>query len=169
MNLYFRLLWLRLIMRARGPIEVLEPSRIGHRCWPTDLDILRHMTNSKYFALMDLCRIDYMNRTGLSRVVARAGLYPVVVAETMRFKRSLKLFERFEVETRVLGWDDKAFIVSQRFVRADRAVAEGLVRARFLKKSGGVVAPDEILRLGGVTHASPALDGWVAQWNAAQG
>ena len=168
MNLYFRLLWLTLTARTRTKIDIFDPCLTTYRCWPTDLDVLRHMTNSKYFACMDLARVDYLKRAGLADAVTKAKLYPVVVAETMRFKRSIQLFERFTIETRILGWDDKAFLVGQRFLREDRAVAEGVVRARFLKISGGPVSPEEILKLGGVTKDSLALEDWVARWNAAQ-
>ena len=41
----------------------------------------------------------------------------VVVAETILFRRSLTLFQRFEIETRIVGWDERAFLLEQRFLR----------------------------------------------------
>jgi hypothetical protein len=54
-------------------------------------------------------------------------------------------------------------------MRDDAQVALAVVRARFLKRSGGVVTTAELLRLSGVTQPSPALPEWVARWSEAEG
>ncbi|MEP9326882.1 thioesterase family protein [Paraburkholderia phymatum] len=87
----------------------------------------------------------------------------------MRFHRSLALGDRYQVATRVIGWDDKHVFLEQGFIRDGVQVALGVVRARFLKRSGGTVPTDELLALAGVTHASPAMPDWVVQWSAAEG
>jgi acyl-CoA thioesterase FadM len=92
----------------------------------------------------------------------------VVVAETMRFRKSLKPLERFLVETVVLGWDEKAFIVQQRFLRNQECVAESVVRARILKRAGGSATPAEVLALSGTPNRPPSLPEWVSVWNARQ-
>jgi len=127
-----------------------------------------HMNNGKYFSLMDLARVDLMIRAGLHGRVRQKGWYPVVVAETLRFRKSLRPFERFVIETTVLGWDEKAFLLQQRFLRGRDCVAEGVVRARFLKKSGGSVAADEVLTLSNAASRPPALPEWLAIWNSRQ-
>lgn len=168
MNLLFRLLLVTLFSRFRKPVGVLGPCVTPFRCLPTDLDVLRHMNNGLYFSLMDLARVDLMTRAGLLKKISSAGWYPVVVAETMRFRKSIEPFESFVIETRVLGWDEKAFLLGQRFMKGDVVKAEAVVRARFLKKSGGSVAPEEILRLAEVSGESPALEAWVREWNRQQ-
>jgi acyl-CoA thioesterase FadM len=135
---------------------------------PTDLDILRHMNNGVYFSILDLARIDLMQRSGVAKQIAERGWYPVVVSETIQFRKSLQLFDRFVVETVILGWDDKAFLLEQTFIRKNEAVASAIIRARFLKRSGGSVLPTELLALTGVATDSPELPEWVARWNADQ-
>jgi hypothetical protein len=49
---------------------------------------------------MDLGRTDLMLRTGLWRAVLRHGWVPVVNAGTIRFRRELRLFRPFRLETR---------------------------------------------------------------------
>jgi acyl-CoA thioesterase FadM len=126
------------------------------------------MNNGKYLSILDLARVDLMTRAGVARVLTERLWFPVVAWETIRFRRSLRLFQRFDVETTVLGWNDQAFLVSQRFVTAETVAAEAIVRARFLKRSGGSVTPTEVLAAAGATLTSPSLPDWVAQWNAAQ-
>lgn len=126
------------------------------------------MNNGVYLSIMDLARVDLMIRAGLWTDLNKNGMYPVVVAETIRFRKSLKLFDRFYIETSVLGWDDKAFILQQRFLRGGDSIADAVVRARFLRKSGGSVTPKEILSLSKVEIDSPSLPEHIKIWNQNQ-
>ena len=166
MNHFFRLLWLALVGRRRAPVPVLGPCRTPFRVLPTDLDVLRHVNNGVYLSLMDVARVDLMNRAGLAGVLRERGWYPVVVAEAIQFRRSLTLFQRFEIVTRVLGWDDKAFVLEQRFFRGEEPIATALVRARFLARGGGTVTPDEIVAASGEPVERPEMSTDVARWNA---
>lgn len=168
MNRWLRLLWLLLFIRLRPPVPGAGPCRTPFRTWFTDLDVFRHMNNGIYLMLMDLARLDLMVRSGMWRRIKALGWYPVVVAETVQFRRSLNLFERFEIETRVLGWDDKAIVLEQQFFRGSEPVAHALVRARFLRRAGGTVSPAELAAAVGFDGGSMQLSGYAALWNAEQ-
>lgn len=109
-----------------------------------------------------------MTRSKILSKISGTGWYPVVAAETMIFKQSIKLFDRFDIESSVIGWDQKAFIMRQRFLKKTTVVAEAIVRARFLKKSGGSVRPEEILKLLGISDTSPELEHGIHVWNQNQ-
>jgi len=168
MNLLFRLFWVIVCARFRAPVLALGPCFTPFRCLPSDLDVLKHMNNCKHFSILDIARADLLLRSRIASQLSRNGWYPIVVAETIRFRKSLKLFDAFVVETTVLGWDEKAFIVQQRFWREDTCVADAVVRARVLKKSGGSVLPREILSAAGVTAEPLDFPEWVREWNAQQ-
>jgi acyl-CoA thioesterase FadM len=168
MNKLFRLLWVLLAGRHRAAVPPLGPCRTPFRVWPTDLDLLWHVNNGVYFSIMDLARIDLMIRAGMAAKIRAQGWYPVVVAETIQFRRSLNPFQRFEIQTRVLGWDDKALVLEQQFFRGDESVAHALVRARFLSRRGGPVAPQELIGLFGLSPESPSMGDYATQWNQAQ-
>jgi acyl-CoA thioesterase FadM len=164
MNKYFRLLYTLLFSRFRSPVEILGTSETPFRCYPNDLDVLRHMNNGVYFSLMDLARVDFMIRARVKNALDKNGWYPVVTAETMKFRRSLKLFQKFTIQTRILGWTDKAFLVEQQFVSQGDVVAAAVIMARFLRRKGGAVAPVEILDAVGFKESSPELPGAVQSW-----
>jgi hypothetical protein len=67
----------------------------------------------------------------------------------------------------VLGWDEKAFLLKQNFFRKGDCIAEAVIRARFLKKSGGTVSPAELLELAELKAETPLLPDWVQNWNRA--
>lgn len=162
-----RLLWLRLVSRFRPRARLLEPVRTPFRVMPTDLDLLRHVNNGVYFSLLDVARMDLLLRAGLGGELKRRGWFPVVSAESIGFRRSLELFQRFDVETRVLGWDDRSFYIHQRFIRGDDTIASALVAGRFLRKEGGSVSPAEAAALAG-EEESPEVPEWVVRLSADQ-
>ena len=165
MTLFFRLVLLLLTRPFRPRCEPLGPTRKRFRVWPPDLDVLLHVNNGVYLTMLDVARVDLLLRSGVGARLWRKGFYPVVAAETIRFRRSLQLFQAFEVETALIGWDEKAFIIQHRFLRREELVAEAFVRSRFLKRSGGSVSSREILELVGHSEASPPLPTWIDAWN----
>lgn len=167
MNLFLRLLWLRLVGRFRSRSDLLGPVLTPFRVWPTDLDVLRHVNNGTYFSLLDLGRMDLLQRAGLAGKLRRRGWFPVVTGETMGFRRALTLGQRFRVETRVLGWDERSFYLHQRFLRGDDMIAGGLVVGRFLRREGGSVPPSEVAALVGRPE-SPELPAWARRLGADQ-
>jgi acyl-CoA thioesterase FadM len=164
---YFRLLWMLLFGRFRPGVSALGPCRTPFRVLPTDLDVLRHVNNGIYLSLMDLGRVDLMRRSGLFASLARKGWYPVVIAETIQFRRSLTLWQRFTIVTRVLGWDERAIVVEQRFERGGETIARAWVRARFLRREGGSVPTADLLALAGIAFEdAPVMPARAERWNA---
>lgn len=165
MNLFFRLLWLSIMSPFRTRVSIMGPSRTPFTVFPTDLDLLMHMNNGVYFSILDLARIDLMKRAGMWSKLNKGGYYPVVAAETIQFQRSLEPFQRFEVETTLLGLDTKAFYIQQKFLRKGKHHATAVISARFIHKKRGPVDPHEIIALSGETSPVPELPGWVADWS----
>jgi acyl-CoA thioesterase FadM len=165
MNLLIRLYVLLFTARQRSTVPVLGPCVSHFRVQPNDLDILRHMNNGRYFSIMDLARVDLMARSGLWAKLKTAGWYPVVVHESMTFRRSLKVFDRYTVRTTVIGWDDKHVVMEQVFHRGEEEIALAIVKARFLKRTGGSVLTDDVLRMANITQPSPVLPELVAAWH----
>lgn len=131
--------------------------------------MLLHVNNGVYLSMLDVARVELMLRSGAFPKLKARGLYPVVAAETIRFRRSLRLFDRFEVETRVIGWDEQAFVLTHEFVRRGEVVAEAVIRWRFLKRGGGKASAAEVLELLGEAGPSPMLPDFIARWNEYNG
>lgn len=166
MNLYLRLMFLRLRSRRRSRLTMWDTAVTPFRVAPSDLDLLGHVNNSKYLAIMDLARIDLMMRSGWWDKLRRKGWYPVVAGQTITYRRSLKLGQKFAVESRVLGMDDRWFYLQQSFVRDGTVCAHALVRARFLKRGGGNVEHDEMGEFLGGFPDGLEVPEWVGQWTA---
>lgn len=165
MNLFLRLLLLLLTAPFRPRCGALGPVRKRFVVWPPDLDVLFHVNNGVYLSMLDVARVDLLLRSGVGKQLRKRGFYPVVAAETIRFRRSLQLFQVFYVETTIIGWDEKAVIIQHHFLRRGELVAEAIVRSRFLKRGGGTVSSAELMSAIGIVEASPELPPWIDAWN----
>jgi len=161
-----RTLWTMLVGRRRPPLDFREVGRLRLRVLPNDTDILRHVNNGIYLSLMDLGRTDLMIRSGMWRRMREVGWFPVASHTTVTYRRSLRTWQRYVLETKVIGFDDKAMYVEQRFVVDDEVYAVGYMRGRFLRKSGGTVSVAELGELGGVDPATMPVPEWMTRWAA---
>ena len=100
---------------------VLEPSVTRMRVHPGDLDFYLHVNNGVYLQMMDVARSNFIADLGGFPLLKKKGWYPVVAASTMKYRRSLQLWDRFEIATRVLGWDERVVYLEQVFSRAGPA------------------------------------------------
>jgi acyl-CoA thioesterase FadM len=136
MNLWLRLIWLLATAHRRNTLEVPGGlAALRFRVWPHDLDLSLHMNNGRYLGIMDLGRLDVIVRMGLWRAVLRHRWTPIANAALIRFRRELRLFERYRLETRILAWDQLAVVLEQVF-RFDGGPRDGEVAARALFKGG---------------------------------
>jgi acyl-CoA thioesterase FadM len=150
--------------RRKSPLDFREVGRVTMRVMPNDLDILRHVNNGIYLSLMDLGRMDLMTRSGKWQALQQRGWYPVAAAVTVSYRRSLRLWQKYVLETKLIGFDEKAMYIQQRFVRDNEVYVEGLMRARFLRTTGGTVTVAELGELAGIDPASMPIPQWMADW-----
>lgn len=136
MNLWLRLLHLIMSSFARPPLDPLsDTSCLRYRVWPHDLDLSMHVNNSRYWALMDLGRLDIIIRSGLWRAVVRNRWAPIVNAARIRFRRELRLFRRFRIETRIVAWTETFVVMEHRVLTGGRA-GRDIVSAVALASTG---------------------------------
>ncbi|WP_250445389.1 thioesterase family protein [Actinotalea sp. C106] len=149
--------------RAVPGLGILDVSVTRMRVRPGDLDFYLHVNNGVYLQMMDVARSNLLADLGAVGLLRSARWYPVVAASTMTYRRSLQLGDRFEIRTRVLGWDERVVYLEQTFVRGEDPVARGLVAGRFLARSGErVPAPEVAALLGG--GGSPQLPDDLMTW-----
>ena len=120
----------------RKPVHGLATTVVRMRVWPLDLDLNRHVTNGRYFTLADVARMDFVLRTGAFRVALRHKAMPIVGDTWGKFRRELKLFEAFDVHTRILGWDHKWNLMEHRFVSNGQVVGVVVMRGLFRSAKG---------------------------------
>ncbi|MHC8357992.1 thioesterase family protein [Pseudomonas sp. LB3P81] len=164
MNLWFRLIWMLLTVYWRKSVDPLASSSLRMTVLPNDLDFNGHVNNGRYLTLADVARMDFVLRTGAARVALKHRALPIVGDALAKFRRDLKPFQRFDVHSRVLGWEGKWTFIEHRFVRHERVLGVVLVRGLFKTPSGTLDPKDFALALG-QSPVSPALPRWVQEWH----
>jgi len=144
------MLWRFILSYIRGhfrsKVKLGETTEVTMRVMPMDLDFLMHVNNGVYLSYLDHGRMDMIFRNGLYNLTREKGWYGVVAGESIRFKKSLKLFDKFTIQTTGQGFDDKYFFILHKIICRGEVMATALVKIRFLKKKGGTVSPGEIFQ-----------------------
>ena len=104
---------------------------------PSDLDFMMHMNNSKYLRECDFGRFRMFYRTGMWDALERRSSSVVAAAITIRYRRSLHLFQRFAIKTRIVHWSTNNLYVEQRIEDASSTFVQAvaLVKMVFLGAS----------------------------------
>ncbi len=139
------------------------PGSMALRVLPTDIDIALHMNNGMYLSVFDLGRFDLMIRSGVWAQMRRRKWSPVAAGETITFRRSLQLGQRYTIETRIAGLDERAIYFEQRAVVAGEIYARAYVGTRLVSPSGPV-SNDEIIAAFGTPPSDLVLPEWVHTW-----
>jgi len=166
MTLWFRLIWVLLTARLRGKVQLFDISVLRLRVLANDLDFNGHINNGRYFTLADLGRLDFLIRAGVARVAIANRAVPLIGDAAGKFRKNLKLFQRYDLQSRLLGWDDKWTFMEHRFVRDDRVVGVVIIRGQ-LRNADGPLSPSTWLAGLGLAQdtALPLLPDWALAWS----
>jgi acyl-CoA thioesterase FadM len=136
MYVWFRLARMALTAKRRGPYAMGGESRLGFHCLPSDIDTNLHLNNARYMMLADVGRIDIFLRAGFIRLARERGWAPMLGGLQTVFVREIRLWQRFEVISRVETWHGSQVIGSHRFVLEDgRTAAQLLTTAGIYDRS----------------------------------
>jgi YbgC/YbaW family acyl-CoA thioester hydrolase len=160
--------------RPRRPIlgqTFLDPSTSRTRVGLGDLDVYRHVNNAVYLNMMDTARNNLLADCGAMKPLLERGWYPVVAASTVKYKKSLTLWQPVEITSRVLGWDPRVFYLEQVIATRGQLAARGIVAARFLASGGHRIPATAVVALLDGPAESPEIPedarGWAQAMDVA--
>lgn len=157
------------LLASRQPrLGPLDTQVSQHHCWPWDIDIWMELNNGRTLTLYDIGRTMLTLRTGLAGVLRREGWSVAVAGTSIRYRRRIKPFERFEMKSRAIGWDDRFIYVEQGMWKANDDCANHALLRTVVTDKNGIVAPARVLAAWGQDPESPPLPDWVKAWIAAE-
>ena len=153
------------LARRQPPFQTLTETHISqHICWPHDLDIWLELNNGRVLSLYDLGRTAMAQRAGMIGMLKREGWGLTMAGTSTRFRRRIRGFERFEMRSRALCWDDKFIYLEQSMVKRDGEVANHVLYRTAVTDKHGIVAPARVLEAMGRSNNSPPMPAWVKDW-----
>ncbi len=147
MNLYFRLLIMYIQSRCTKARSLLWPVTISHRVLPNDIDTFGHMNNGRYFTITDLDRMGRLFNSGLWKEMRKRRIQPILAGESAQFLSPLTLFQRYNITSRIIGWDEKYLYIRHVFASKGKTCTILVVRVRIIGKGDMRMSPAETLRL----------------------
>jgi acyl-CoA thioesterase FadM len=162
--------WLRLIrvgsmLVGQPRVGLLDTTQVRLRTWPNDLDFNLHVNNGRYLTLADIGRFDWFMRTGTLQLARRHGAIPVIGDAIAKFRRELRVWQSFEIHSRMIGWDERWGFLEHRFIRENRVLGVVAIRGVFRGRQGPL-DPGALLSGLGVDAVSPPLPEWTRQWHS---
>ncbi|HEU4886558.1 MAG TPA: thioesterase family protein [Thermoanaerobaculia bacterium] len=167
MLLIFRFLLTMLKSRFRSRIGPLDESVVRFTALPHDCDLNFHLNAGRYVSFMDVARIELIGRVRFIGPMLRRGWRPVAGGAVLRFRKSVLPFERFDIRSRVLGWDEKWIYVEHIVEKDGEFCAIGQMRT-VIRSKQGTVPPAEVLAAMDLHLESPPLPDFVAKWRDAE-
>jgi acyl-CoA thioesterase FadM len=175
MTLFFRVLYVFLRYWLRpARTDILQPLTLRLRVLPNDLDTNAHMNNGRYLTIMDLGRLDLICRTGLLPWMRKTRGVPILAAAMIRYRLPLAPFQAYDLQTQIMGWDEKWLYLEQRFIitsghKSGAVAAIALVRGSFMNPETKATIPTEnILKETGYLYPSPTLPAHITEWAEAE-
>ncbi|KAF9143784.1 hypothetical protein BGX30_014736 [Mortierella sp. GBA39] len=125
-------------------IKPTETSIVRERVWFDDLDLNFHFSNSSYGKNCDFGRVKYVTSLLGPSALPYHPFQKMTFAlggNQMWFKKEIRLFQTYEIRTRLLSWNQKWFIIEHRMYTPCKGKAQTLCAiglSKFvLKFSGG--------------------------------
>lgn len=155
---------LKVLVKAKygSRLKLTETSRINLRVMISDVDLYPELNNGRHLTMMDLGRYDYGMRLGLFAILKRKKWGLMVAGNFTRYRRRLMIFQRYSLETELVGYDDKWFYFYQRTVRRNIIHSAALVRTAIVS-SKGIVNAELVAKELGISY-HPFIPKWIEDW-----
>lgn len=157
-------MWLN---RNADPVAVGEDHVIPLLAWPWDIDVFLDLNNGRVLTLFDLGRFGLFQRMGVLKTLKSRGWYGTVAGTVIRYRKRITVFQKLELRTRVIGWDDRFTYFEQAFWRGEDCMAHAVIRTA-ITSGRGIVPTAEVTEALGLGPDSPPLPDWIAHWTQAE-
>ena len=155
------------LLRARRlpPLEEPTDTHVSHHiCLPWDIDIFMELNNGRTLTMLDMGRFALAQRIGLIDALRRNRWGLTMAGVSVRYRQRILAFERFEVWSRSVCFDDRFIYLEQGIWKRDGTCAtHALYRSAVTGKSG-LVRPKDVLKAMGREPVSPPMPDWIAAW-----
>ncbi len=137
------------------------------RIWPWDIDPFMELNNGRQLTLMDLGRFGTLQRLSVPRLLRENGWWGAVAGSTVRYRRRITVFQKLQLRSRILGWDDRFIYFEQALWRKDECCAHAVIRIA-VTGGKGIVPTPQIAKAFDFPSESPVMPDWVQAWARAE-
>ncbi|SES06358.1 Thioesterase-like superfamily protein [Tranquillimonas rosea] len=154
------------VHRKAPTLGLFETHVSHHLCWPHDIDVWMELNNGRTLTLYDLGRLVLFRRIGLVDLMRRERWAGTVAGASVRYRRRVRMFDRIEMRSRLIGWDERFFYLEQGMWVRGICTSHVLLRTAVTDRTG-MLPTARVAEVAGMPPDSPALPEWVHAWGAA--
>ena len=149
---WYRLLLTFLLSFFRPKILLTDSTTLFFRVFPFEADF-KYMNNSSFWTIAEMGIMDIYFRSGAFKVCRNNHWMPLMTSQKIVYRKPLKRFERFQLRTRIIYWNDKWVYFNNTFLKNGQLIANCLINAVLISKKGKISPQDFMATIG--IKASP--------------
>jgi acyl-CoA thioesterase FadM len=160
---YFRTL--RWVVFSGSRPKITNPQNstfITSRVWLSDIDVYPELNNGRHLTIMDIGRYNHGVKMGLFKVLRENKWGLMVAGNFTRYRRRIKFLQKFTLETRIVGYDERWFYFYQETKRNGNIHSSALIRTAVTSKNG--LVPSKSVSEKMKLEYQPNVPEWVTKW-----
>ena len=129
---------------------------------PQDLDLFMELNNGRYVTLLDLGRFSYGARVDMGNFLKKNNWSLTIVGTYNEYRHRLRLFQRFILETKIIGYDEDWFYFFQKIQRNGRTHMASVIKFAYTSNQG-LVRPKEVIDAMEINYNPKKLPEWIIE------
>jgi YbgC/YbaW family acyl-CoA thioester hydrolase len=97
--------------------------KITFRVMPWHLDLYGHVNNSYYLKYCNRARLVFLSEKGILKSLLKRKVKAVISRNEIDYKKSLKIFQKFTVQTKILEVDGRKVVLTHKLYQASIEVS----------------------------------------------
>ena len=129
---------------------------------PQDIDPFMELNNGRYVTLLDLGRFSLGGKVNMGSFLKRNNWSLTIVGTYNEYRHRLRLFQRFTLKTKIIGYDEKWFYFFQKVERKGKTHMASVVKFAYTSKEG-LVYPKEVISATEMKYDPNKLPLWIKE------
>ena len=135
---------------------------INLRVLPQDIDLFMELNNGRYVTLLDLGRFSYGAKVNMGKFLKKNNWSLTIVGTYNEYRHRLRLFQKFILETKIIGYDKNWFYFFQKIQRNNKTHMASIVKFSYTS-STGLVMPKDVIKAMDLNYNPYQLPDWVKE------
>ena len=150
-------------------MDITDTHVSSHRVRLTDCDMFGEMNNGRILTIYEFGRFQAGVRMGLWKVLREKKWGLAVAGASVRYRKRLVPFERYQQRTRIVHWDERFVHIEQGMFKTDGTCANHVLFRTAVVARGKAVPTSEVLAaLGHEGRVTPEAPDWAQAWMTAE-
>lgn len=146
------------------PMHPLDTHVSRHRVGLSDCDMFGEMNNGRILTMYEMGRFQASMRMGLLKLLRQNKWAFAVAGTSIRYRRRLVPFERYEMRSRVVTWDERFVYIEQGMFKMDGECASHVLFRTAVTAKRRAIPTDELVAALGIEGPRPTPAPWIQNW-----